>query len=1054
MNSLTRIAILVLLGLLLCFVAARSLAPSTRPNRPTKTSRIRATTQQPAAPASDTRGSLIPQLELDELLKPTPPKEPADALAAIETIPGFHVELAAHEPDVVDPVAAAFDEQGRLFVTEMRDYPFRPQTGEKPIGRVRMLVDTDGDGRFEHSTTYADELLWPTGVVCWKQGIFVAAAPNIYYFKDHDGDGVADERRIVYAGFGTQNEQGSVNNLAWALDGKIYATTSKNGGQIRREGDADTAPVGISGRDICFDPTTEKFELVSGGGQFGNAFDDWGNRFLCDQSNPSMEVMLPNRYLARNPLLAVPTAINDLTPGATQIFRISPLEGWRVVRSTRRLKLGERSENSTGLNHHVLDGVAGLMIYRGDAFPAEFRGNLIVGDGQTNLIHRRLLVPDGVTFRSVRADADTEFVRSRDIWFRPVNALNAPDGCVYVTDMAREVIESVHVPWDVVRRINLKSQGRGRIWRIAPNGFQSPAPPRLAAATTEQLVALLAHRGGWWRDAAQRLLYERQDPSAVPLLQKLLRESTFDLARMHALYALSQMGSLADTDLHVGLADRSAGVREHAVRLSESRLSSVPDLLARVAELAHDESPRVRMQVAFSLGETTGSDANQRQVVAGLSAVSRLDGGDPWTRTAILSSCSGRSEAVLRTLLIDAQPATESAASADVSHTQSPPCDPTLLRQLAYMIGREESHDDRVPQLLNALAEANADRRAVPAVLLGLSEGLRGSKSTLQELQSRSSAAATALVQRTVAEAQELAANPQSPAGARAQAISILSCGTFSDVAPTLEAILAPHEPEMAQRAAVQALAAFNDPAVARLLIAPWRRYTPGVRAIVVQALFAQPARMSELLTAIEQGDVPANQLTRVERNMLLALHDKQDRSRAEKLFETDHSPRQDIYDRYRPALQLNANLASGEKIYQRECMSCHQVGQQGHAVGPNLALTKHRAPEELLLHILDPNREVQPAFVQYSVVDRSGAIYSGLLAADTASSITLRRDKNIEQTVLKSEIDELVSSDKSLMPEGFEKTIPLQEMADLLAFLKELHYDIGTQPGRREGGD
>ena len=142
--------------------------------------------------------------------------------------------------------------------------------------------------------------------------------------------------------------------------------------------------------------------------------------------------MLPNRYLARNPLLAVPDPVNDLTPGAVRIFRISPIEGWRVVRSTRRLALGERGEDSTGLNHHVLDGVAGLMIYRGDAYPPEFRGNLIVGDGQTNLVHRRLLEPDGVTFRSVRADENTEFVRSSDIWFRPVNSLNAPDGCAWL----------------------------------------------------------------------------------------------------------------------------------------------------------------------------------------------------------------------------------------------------------------------------------------------------------------------------------------------------------------------------------------------------------------------------------------------------------------------------------------------------------------------------------------------------------------------------------------------------------------------------------------------
>ena len=347
MSSATRVIVIGLLGLL-ALIAGRTMHATNRghataAHTASATSSSSANLKEPAkVVAAPPPASVLPQLELDELLKPVPAKEPAEALKTFETIPGFHVELAAHEPDVVDPVAAAFDEQGHLFVAEMGDYPFRPKEGDKPTGRVRMLTDTDGDGRYDKSTTYADELLWPTGVVCSNGGVYVAAAPNVYYFKDTDNDGISDERRIVFAGFGTQNEQGSVNCLAWGLDGKIYASSSKNGGQIRPGTDPKSDPIGISGRDFCFDPRTEKLELVTGGGQFGNAFDDWGNRFLCDQANPSMEVMLPNRYLARNPLLAVPEGVNDLTPGAVQIFRISPIEGWRVVRSTRRLALGQR----------------------------------------------------------------------------------------------------------------------------------------------------------------------------------------------------------------------------------------------------------------------------------------------------------------------------------------------------------------------------------------------------------------------------------------------------------------------------------------------------------------------------------------------------------------------------------------------------------------------------------------------------------------------------------------------------------------------------------------
>ena len=624
----------------------------------------------------------------------------------------------------------------------MRDYPFRPQQGDKPTGRVRMLVDTDGDGHFDRSHVYADELLWPTGVVPWQQGVFVAAAPNIYYFKDTDGDGQADVRRIVYSGFGTQNEQGSVNNLAWGLNGKIYATTSKNGGQIRTGDDSTSEPLAISGRDFCFDPRTLQIELVTGGGQFGNAFDDWGNRFLCDQADPSMQVMLPNRYLARNPLLAVPSAVNDLTPGAVQIFRISPLEGWRIVRSTRRLALGERSANSTGLSHDVLDGVAGLMIYRGDAYPPQYRGNLIVGDGQTNLIHRRLLEPDGVTFRSLRADEKTEFVRSNDIWFRPVNALNAPDGCVYVTDMAREVIESVHVPWDVVTRINLRSQGRGRIYRIVPDGFTMPQQPHLDAASTAELVATLAHRGGWWRDTAQRLLRERQDKAAVNPLRAMLRENSFELARLHALYTLDQLGGLSNEDRSIALADASAGVREHAVLLAESRLTEAEDLRAAVVRLAADDSPRVRFQVAFSLGEITGDKAAQQQAVDGLATLARRDGNDVWIRTAILSSSKGwAGELLLRVARLD---------SAEGSS-----CDQALLRQLAFLVGRGDDYERLTAGVLNALANSGAgvSRTTMQPILLGLSDGLRGAGTSLQRLRPHLSTDAAALIDHVVSEA-------------------------------------------------------------------------------------------------------------------------------------------------------------------------------------------------------------------------------------------------------------------------------------------------------------
>ncbi len=196
-----------------------------------------------------------------------------------------------------------------------------------------------------------------------------------------------------------------------------------------------------------------------------------------------------------------------------------------------------RSPSSSGVSHNVIDAAAGLTIYRGDAFGPEYRGELFVGDSQNNLIHRRKLTPKGPTFEGHRADANTEFVRTTDIWFRPVNCINAPDGTIFVLDMSREVIESVHIAHDVVALLDLTSgRDKGRIYRLAPDGFKPPARPRLGQATIEELVAALEHPGGWWRDTASRLIFERQDPAAVEPLRRRLAESKSDVGRMHILW--------------------------------------------------------------------------------------------------------------------------------------------------------------------------------------------------------------------------------------------------------------------------------------------------------------------------------------------------------------------------------------------------------------------------------------------------------------------------------------------------------------------------------------
>src|SRR5439155_3970530 len=413
----------------------------------------------------------------------------------------------------------------------------------------------------------------------------------------------------------------------------------------------DQTPVSVVRKDFRFDPVTREFESISGGKQFGNTFDDWGNRFLCTQDTAVYQVVLPQRYLERNPFLSAFDSTPRLLPGGAPVFRTSPIEPWRAIRSSRRLLAQKGYPTDSGVSHHVLDGVAGTTVYRGGAFPPGYYGNSFCGDAQNNLVHRRSLVPDGVLFRSERLDQGTEFLRSKDNWFRPVNFVNAPDGTLYVLDFAREVLEAVHIPMDVVANLDLtRGRDRGRIYRVVPDGFKRPAQPKLGGFTTGQLVGCLESPHSWWRETAHRLLYERQDKSAEAPLRRLLQQSSRPESRLHALWSLEGLKFLTDRDLLAGLSDASPPVRGNALRLAESRLNQSEKIRSRCLELTTDPDARVRFQLAFTLGELSDPGA-----ATGLATIARQDAADEFIRTAILSSSHHCAAALLADWLQDAR---------------------------------------------------------------------------------------------------------------------------------------------------------------------------------------------------------------------------------------------------------------------------------------------------------------------------------------------------------------------------------------------------------------
>lgn len=768
-------------------------------------------------------------------ISPTPPSQ---ALATFDVADGFEIQLIASEPLVTNPVAIEWDASGGMFVCEMRGYS---ENRDDHLSRIARLTDTDGDGVYDTRTEFAEGLLWPTAIFPYDGGLFVADAPDLWYLKDSDGDGRANVKQHVLTGFGTSNVQGLVNSFRWGLDNRIHIACSSVGGEIRHAHQAESVPsLNIRGRDLALNPRTYEIEPTSGAAQHGTGFDDWGRKFVSSNSDHIQQVMYEDRMIARNPyMIPPPSRISIAADGPqAEVYRTSPVEPWRTLRT--RLRVSGQVKGPVeggGRAAGYFSGATGATIYRGDAWPATYKGIVIVGDVGSNLIHRKRLVPNGLEFIAERMDDHSEFVTSTDIWFRPSQFANAPNGALAVIDMYLEVIEHpASLPPEIKQHLDLTSgRDAGRIYQIVPSGFQSRGPVDLSGRSTGDLVALLAHENAWHRETAARLLYERQDPAAIEPLRQLVRNSSSPLGRMHALYALSGMGKLDEATILVALGDSHAQVRRHAVRLA-GPTEWTPELSSAMGNLVDDESMEVRYQLAFALGDGPAPHRTER-----LLRVLAHDPADRWMRAAVLSSIGE-----------------------DVERLNDVVDDPGFSKQIAEQVAARQRSKDAPP-----------------------------------------------------------------------------NAGATQTISP-------PASPRTAEQAA----------------------------------------------------------------------------------------RREKIVAQYRESLSMPTDIERGREVFKKSCSACHLVQGVGHELGPSLMAIKSRGVETLLASILDPNSEVNPQYVNYLVVTLEGRVISGMIVDEGATSITLKKDEGVTETVLRVDIDEIKNTGLSLMPEGLEETLDKQAIADLVAYL------------------
>ncbi|HEV3146107.1 MAG TPA: PVC-type heme-binding CxxCH protein [Gemmataceae bacterium] len=951
---------------------------------------------------------LVDRRSFNDLLMNVEPqaKKPEQSAKCLQARPGFQVELLAAEPLVQSPISFAFGPDGKLWVVEMHDYPL-----SKGSSKIKFLESTKGDGKYDKATVFLEGLSYPTGVLPWRDGIIVTCAPEIFFVENKDGK--PGRKEVLYTGFKEGNPQHRVNGPVWGLDNWLYVANGDSGGIItspqRKQG------VDISGRDLRIRPDTGEIETVTGGTQYGRSRDDWGNWFGGNNSNPVWHYVLPDQYLKRNPHYAAPRVRADVPaiPGVAPVYPRS--------RTLPRFNDPFAFNRFTSANSPI--------VYRDELFysVAYASGSddlawTFVSEPVHDLVHREIMVPAGATFKSRRAadEMQSEFLASSDNWFRPTMLQTGPDGCVWVCDMYRAVIEHPEwIPKETQKKIDLRAgSDMGRIYRVVPVSVQPRPIPRLDKLDTAGLVAALDSPNGWQRDMAQMMLIWKDDPAAVPLLEKLAFTSERPLARLHALCTLDGMNRFSPDVVQKALHDVHPGIRRHALRLSERFLASNPELAKAVANypvaaFPFENDPQTRLQLAFTLGECPDP-----QAAITLGKLALAYGDDLFMRSAIMSSINARNlQPLLRVVL-------EESKGSPVKWVDS-------LLNMAIAFGNK----DALKSMLSMLAEPK-DGRFTAWQMTALADWL----DSLEQKNAKLAPEAADKLQAIIAAASEKAGDSKADISERALACRLL--GRMSEQEKpdldSLTALLSAQQSPEVQTAAIAALGRMKTGEAGKRLLAAWKTLGPARRSQALELLQRREETLKSVLDALENKQIEPSEVDAIAKQRLLTHKSEAIRQRAAKLFANTVAPdRQKVIESFRPALSLKGDAKKGAGIFTKTCAACHKLGNVGNEVGPDLAALGGRSPEYLMVAILDPNQSVEARYIQYLAETKGGLSFAGVLTNETATSITIVTTDGKANTILRSNLESLTSTGRSAMPEGLEKDWKHQDLADLLAHLR-----------------
>ncbi len=637
------------------------------------------------------------------------------------------------------------------------------------------------------------------------------------------------------------------------------------------------------------------------------------------------------------------------------------------------------------------------------------------------------------------AQEGRDFLASDDAWFRPVNLEIGPDGALYVVDMHRAVIEHPqYMPSELQQRPDLRlGDDRGRLYRIVKAGDKRPAVrPNLRGDSTAQLVELLEHPNAWWRETAARLLLERDDPAASPALQALAT-SAATAPRVQALWLLENLKHLDPSTIARALADNDPQVRAQGVALAEPRLAADDGLRSAIIAAAGDDDPRVRFQVALVLGGLKGED-----VSAALARIALAAHADIWTRAAVSTELPEHLGQTVTAVLQSAALATQPQDASMLG----------LVKDLATTLGASREPGQIGPVLKQISNQADL---ASEAALTGLAVGLERRGATLAEIvaQLPDADALAAALRKRLEQIGHSVQDDSLSEPLRAAKIRLLKYAPSPRTAELLLEIVDASPSRVLRNAAANALAGQPDEHVGPRLIDTYAAQTPAVRSAILDTLIVRPANAARLLDELESRRIAALSSALIGKNGLPTMAISRCASCAASILTTvPPADRKRVLDDYQSALHLASDPAAGKLLFRKHCATCHHIGDVGVDVAPDISDSRVKTPQQLLVDILNPNQAIDNNYTSYSVVTHDGQIHTGIIAAETATSISLRQPENKTVDVLRADVEAVRSNGVSLMPEGFEKELSKQQLADLIAFVKNWRYLDQPIPGTLQG--